>query len=516
VNPISRPLLLIGATVVDGTGASPYLADISVVDDRIASISPLKFGVIPRALPETPLVIDCKGMVVAPGFIDVHSHSDLQVVEGRTEKLVQGVTTEIVGNCGFSPFPLPANPDALRRFANGIFAGGNDWGWNSASEYLQSAAQSPTANVAALVGHGSLRVKVAGHACRQLTKTELDKMIGLLDDELSQGAAGLSSGLMYSPGSAATADELTELCCVTARHGAVYATHIRDYAARLVEAVEEQIMIAERSGCRLQISHLQAVGEANWPLQQKSIAAIEDAVARGVDITFDAYPWLAGSTVLTQLLPQSALDGGFQTFRRKIEDRWEREQIVLQVEAEHGRRWKDLFLSSVKHNDSSIVGRSIQEIAAERAVAPSIAVLDILDEQEGEANILEYNQSLENLHDVLAHPLCLVVTDGLYTRGQPHPRLYGTFPLLLGEVVRERQWLTLAEAVRKVTFLPAERLHLQGQGCIRSGSAASLVIFDPEKIQNHATYDDPTRKPTGIAYVIRNGRILVEPDVITN
>jgi len=507
VNPGARPCWLAGGWVVDGTGDPPFVADVVLRDGQIESIG--CESDLAREGSDSPLTLDCRGMVIAPGFIDVHSHSDLQVVEGRNEKLVQGVTAEVVGNCGFSPFPKPADPRVLRSFANGILGGSGDWGWASAGEYLRSAAQSPTANVAALVGHGSLRLTIAGQACRPLCPSELDQMVGALKDELAQGAAGLSSGLMYAPGSAADLDELCQLCAVVAEHRAIYATHMRDYGSRLLPAVQEQIEIAERTGCRLQISHLQAVGEENWPLQQRAIAVIEAAVARGIDIAFDAYPWLAGSTVLTQLLPQSALDGGLLAFRERISDPQERERIVLSIQAEHGRRWQDLVISASKHSESDIIGRSIQEIAMQRCLSPANTVLEILDQQDGDANILEYNQSIENLRALITHPLCIVVTDGLYSRGQRHPRLYGTFPKLLGEIVRDRKWLSLPEAVRKVTSFPAERFHLHRQGSVKPGNIANLVIFDPDKIQNHGSYDHPTKSPSGIRYVIRNGSVLV-------
>lgn len=503
--------ILTGGTIVDGTGAPPISAEVVICDDRIVSVgNPESTRAVVRGDPEYKFV-DCRDCIIAPGFIDVHSHSDLQVLENRTEKLLQGVTAEVVGNCGFSAYPLPENPQALRDFANGILCGDNCWGWSSASDYLASASQSKVATVASLVGHGSLRIKVVGNTSRALTSRELDTMSRLLDEALQEGAAGFSSGLMYAPGSGASVQELTALCRVVARRGGVYATHMRSYSARLVEAVEEQISIAEPSGCRLQISHLQAAGPDHWPLQQRAIAVIEQAFQRGVDVAFDAYPWLAGSTVLTQVLPQIALEGGIAQLLSRLGDPGQRESIRAQIRPE--ARWDGVVITSVANNAASLVGRSIQDIADERGSDPESLVLDILLEQRGNVNIVEHCQSMENLHALLTHPLAIVITDGVYTRGRSHPRLYGTFPLLLGDVVRERKWLGLEEAVHKVTGKPATTFHLDDRGRIAEGFVADITVFDPETIHTDASYDMPAIAPTGIKFVLRNGRVVVDAGV---
>ncbi len=457
-------------------------------------------------------VIDCTGCIIAPGFIDAHSHSDLQVLQNRTEKLLQGVTAEIVGNCGFSAYPSPEDPQVLRDFANGILCGDNNWRWNSAADYLASADRSKVATVASLVGHGSLRIKVAGNTSRPLNTRELDTMSGLLDEALQEGATGLSSGLMYAPGSGASPQELTALCHVVARRGGVYATHMRSYSAGLVEAVEEQISIAEATQCRLQISHLQAAGEDYWPLQRRAIAAIEQAAERGVDVAFDAYPWLAGSTVLTQVLPQTALDGGIAQLLARLTDPAQRESIRPAIKPE--ARWNGVVITSVEKNAASLIGRSIQEIADERKAAPEDVVMDILLEQQGNVNIVEHCQSLDNLHSLMTHPLSIVITDGVYTRGRSHPRLYGTFPLLLGSLVRERKWLSLEAAVHKVTGKPAATFHMHDRGRIEQGYIADITVFDPETVHTDASYELPDVPPAGIRSVLRNGRVLVNAGAV--
>ena len=499
--------VLAGGTVVDGTGAAAFSGDVVIRADRISEVVNREAGTSGAAKNLDCEMIDCTGLVVSPGFIDAHSHSDLQVLQNKTEKLLQGVTTEVVGNCGFSPYPLPDDPEVLRGFANGILCGDDTWGWESAGDYLTSAQKSRVATVSSLVGHGSLRIKVAGNTCRALTSKEMDRMSGLLDDALEAGAAGFSSGLMYAPGSGAGIEELTALCRVVKRRNKVYATHMRSYSLGLVDAVEEQLTIAAASGCRLQISHLQAAGEDYWPLQQEAIDAIDDAAARGIDVAFDVYPWLAGSTVLTQLLPQDALDGGIPELLTRLRDPAQREAIHGKIRPE--ARWNGVVITSAQKDEATLVGRSVQDIANARGIDPESAVMDILLEQQGNVNIVEHCQSLDNLHALMTHPLATVVTDGVYTRGRSHPRLYATFPLLLGKLVRERKWLGFEEAIHKVTAKPAATFHLDDRGRIAKGYVADITIFDPEAINTEATYEAPDVAPTGIRAVLRNGRVVV-------
>jgi dihydroorotase/N-acyl-D-amino-acid deacylase len=337
-------------------------------------------------------------------------------------------------------------------------------------------------------------------------------MAAMLDEALQQGAVGLSSGLMYAPGSGATTQELTDLCRVVARRGAVYATHMRSYSSSLVEAIKEQTSIAEAAECRLQISHLQAAGEDYWPLQQRAIEIIERAFARGIDVAFDAYPWLAGSTVLTQVLPQTALEGGISKLLLRLADPAQRESIRQKVRPE--ARWSGVVVTSVAHNSGSLVGRSIQDIADQRGVEPESAVLDLLVEQQGDVNIVEHCQSIENLRALLTHPLATVVTDGVYTRGRSHPRLYATFPLLFGNIVRERKWLSLEEAIHKVTGKPAAMFHLTGRGRIAPGHVADITVFDPSTIHSDATYEMPDVAPSGIRWVWRDGKMVTNNGVV--
>jgi dihydroorotase/N-acyl-D-amino-acid deacylase len=496
-------ILLQHGGILDGSGGPQFDADLLISGGRIAGI-----GEVPA---EADIVLDCTGLSIAPGFVDGHSHSDLQVLENRREKALQGVTAEVVGNCGFSPYPAAADPAPLRDFANGIFRGSAGWGWSTAADYLAAASSSSQlVHVASLVGHGSLRIAFAGTRLGSLAERELDAMERALDESLVAGACGFSTGLMYSPGESAPFAELERLCRVVARRGKVYATHMRDYGFRLVEAVEEQLELARRSGCRLQISHLQAVGEMNWNRQGQALERIEHARGQGIDVAFDCYPYVAGSTVLSQLLPQWALEGGNPGLMERLADRGIRARIARETRAGMAHRWTDLFISAVASDaNRSVVGRHVQEIAEMRSREPIDVVLDLLAEEAGAVHMLEFNQSEANLQQMLTHPLSNIVSDGFYVNGRPHPRLHGTFPHFLGGICREKRWLDLPDAVRKITSQPAERFGLSGRGRIAIGYHADLVVFDAAHIASPATYEHPERMPEGIRWVMHGGEFTV-------
>ncbi len=496
-----RDILLCNGTLIDGTGAAPVAGDLLIRGDRIAGV-----GRFER--PADALAIDCSGLAVAPGFVDAHSHSDLQVLEGRREKALQGVTTEVVGNCGFSAYPAPADKAELRRYANGIFCGGDRWGWDTAREYLDAVAASPSpVNVVSLVGHGSLRVAQAGHTLGPLPESDVQGMEQKLAEAFEQGAAGFSTGLMYAPGESAPFEELVRLCRVTAEHGKIYTSHIRTYFSGLVGAVEEQLELAHRSGCRLQISHMQAVGPANWRLQAPAIERIEKARAEGIDVMFDCYPYVAGSTVLTQLLPQRALEGGAEGLLARLADAAERKRIAEETVAASPRRWSDIYICGVGSDRNRVaVGRNLAELGEMRGKDPMEVVFDLLEEERCQVNMLCFNQSEENLKQTLTHPLSVIISDSFYVTGRPHPRLHGTFPKLLGEFCRRRRWLSLADAVRKVTHEPARRFGLAQRGRLERGYFADLTVFDAETVDSPATYEEPEQPPVGIRWVFRNGK----------
>jgi dihydroorotase/N-acyl-D-amino-acid deacylase len=317
----------------------------------------------------------------------------------------------------------------------------------------------------------------------------------LLAEAFAAGAAGLSTGLMYAPGSSAPFSELERLCRVVAKHGKIYTSHIRSYFADLVPAIQEQIDLSRRTGCRLQISHLQAVGAANWPQHVRALDVIDRARAEGVDIAFDCYPYVAGSTVLTQLLPQPVLDGGTDAMMSRLQSPTQRQEIQRQVTSTFPWKWSDIYISAVASTaNQGAVGRNLQEIGDERGREPVDAMIDLLIEECGNVNMLSYNQSEENLRLSLTHPLSIIISDGFYVKGRPHPRLHGTFPLLLGTICRERR-----------TKQPAERFQMRGRGELARGAWADVTVFDPEAVHSPATYEQPEALPVGIRYVFRNG-----------
>lgn len=501
-------LLLKNGLIFDGAGKDGFIGSVLVQEDRIVAVNG------PVDLPDSE-TIDCTGLAIAPGFIDLHSHSDIQVLEHRTEKLQQGVTTEVVGNCGFSPFPSDATREVLHEFAGGILGRHGDWGWPNARGYLNALAETRSKDYALpLLGHGSLRVAVCGLRQGPVSASELDRMSGLLEDALDAGCAGFSTGLMYAPGSSAQPQELEHFCRIVARKNKLYATHMRSYSAGLLDATREQIALAEKSGCRLQISHLQTAGRANWHLQKPTLEEIESARQRGIDLEFDIYPYQCGSTVLTQYIPQWTLDGGTDALLKRLKDPQTRSRIIQELRGAAGKQWSDVTISSVESAaNANVVGKTVQQIADERGIDADNCAIDLLIEENAAVNIIGFNQSEENLRELLAHPLCSVITDGFYVKGKPHPRLHGTYPELLGNVVRNKHWMSLSEAVHKSTGKPAARLQLSDRGLLKPGYKADITVFNPSTVCSHATYEDPARVPTGIHAVIKNGRIVLRPTV---
>jgi N-acyl-D-amino-acid deacylase len=489
----------------DGSGATPVPGSLLIDGDRIAAV-----GEVP-AIADAQ-VIDCAGLAISPAFIDLHSHSDVQVLEDRTEKVKQGVATEVVGNCGFSPFPFAGDARELHEFGDGILGRNRDWGWRRASDYMDAVARNSTkVSALPLAGHGSLRIAVAGLRQDALTALETERLSGLLEDALDAGCVGFSTGLMYAPGSAAGHEELAPLCAVIARRGKLYATHMRSYSAGLLDALREQLDLARATGCRLQVSHLQAAGRAHWDLLRRALDEIEAARAEGIDVEFDIYPYQCGSTVLTQWLPQWALDGGRDALLARLRDEAERARIAAEMNQSRAHRWADLTISAVSTpGNAGLVGRNVESVAAERGQDPVELILDLLLAEDALVNIVSFNQSEANLRELLTHPLCSVISDGFYVSGRPHPRLHGTFPELLGTVVRERRWMGLAEAVHKITGKPAARLRLADRGLLRPGYMADITVFDPERIAGRATYDEPTLDPAGIVAVYRGGHVVWE------
>ena len=509
-------LLIRGGHVVDGTGAPGRDADVAVRDGRIAAIEP-------RASRSARRVIDARGLVVAPGFIDIHTHSDFTLpLNPRAEsKVRQGVTTEVVGNCGFSVAPaLPGRVEMLREY----LASSAPWLPFRETTFAQYvAAFPPTAvNVVLQVGHHTLRLMAAGMEERPLTDAERSAMTRLLEEALAAGAWGLSSGLFTAPGGYADADEIHALARVLARHGAAYASHIRDEADQVFDAVREAIAVAETTGVHVQIAHLKLSGTDNWGGAARLLAEIEAARRRGVPVDVDAYPYDTATNPLRNLLPRWVMDGGIPAMLERLGRRDVRTRLRDDI-ARHGLTnfgripsW-DVVRVAVSPHLPDHAGRTLGDIARSRGVDAFDAVCDFVVADRGETRILITSMAEPDVLEITRAPWVLAGSDanalavtGVTSQGKPHPRSYGTHARLLGPMVRERKLFTVETAVHKTTGGAARALGLADRGLVRQGFRADVAVFDPARIADQSTYPDPHRYAIGVATVIVNGEVVID------
>jgi dihydroorotase/N-acyl-D-amino-acid deacylase len=436
----------------------------------------------------------------------VHSHADLEVLEHRTEKVMQGVTTEVVGNCGFSVFPkVPLT--GLAPVFDILFARRDSREWEDAGSYFEDVEGTKTrTNVAALTGHSSLRAGVTGMKAGSLAGDDLREVEKRLTACLEQGSIGMSTGLNEVPSSYGDFEELVGLCRIVHQHGGLYTSHLRDYKFRFVEAVQEALDLGRGSGVPVQLSHLQAVGRKNWDKMDPVLEMIDQAVAEGVDVGIDAYPYVAGSCNMTQLLPLWCMEGGKEELMSRLREPESRRQIAAETDGYMSNGWEDIMLANLANSDQQdLVGNRVQDVADERGCAGVEAALDLLIENECGIMIISFNQSDENLRKVLTHPLTSIITDGLMTEGKPHPRTFGTYPTFLGEYVRDKGWMSLEAAVRKVSALPAARFGLEGRGLLQPGNCADVIVFSADEIGTRGDYNEPNHAPDGIEHVLING-----------
>jgi N-acyl-D-amino-acid deacylase len=505
-------LVLKNGRIVDGTGNPWFFGNVGIKGDMIVDV-----GMVSQEGLET---IDVRDQVISPGFIDGHCHSDLMILDNpRSEiKLQQGVTSEVLGNCGMTPAPFaPQNLELLRSYVEPVLGKTErDWSWATVGQYVDSLREArPSENVGTYVGHGTLRIAVMGFEDRPASTGELGQMKGLLEESLQAGAIGLSLGLMYAPGSYTPGEELAQLCSVLPNYDGLLATHIRGEGSSLIPSITEVIWIAERCGCPLQISHLKAAGTGNWGSVTEAMVLVEEARSRGLDVTCDVYPYTAGSTSLTTLLPPWALEGGISRTLERLQSRISRERIKEELGYEHdgwdnlmpSTGWDSAYISSLsKGDDADLEGKNIEEISQSRGAEPADCMMDLLLEQGGKVSMVFFHMAETDVQQVLSWDRSLIASDSLHDQaGKPHPRLYGTFPRVLARYVRERKLLTLEEAIRKMTSFPARRFRLGKRGLIAPGYAADIVVFDPNEISDKATYDDPKRFPEGISHVLVNG-----------
>jgi N-acyl-D-amino-acid deacylase len=502
-------LQLKNGIIVDGTGAVPENGSVLIRDGRIAEMIP--------AGSELPAVtaIDCSGLVVAPGFVDVHAHSDYEVIEGLSNKILQGVTTEIVGNCSYSLFPM--KPESNLAQLGSVYADLPPLTLISAADYFSALETArPLLNVATLTGHSALRSYVMGMERRPPSPDEQREMERLLAQSLGEGSIGFSTGLNLLPCSFAEFDELVSLCRVLKRYRAYYTTHLRDYKFRVVEAVQEAIRLAEESEAAVQLSHMQTVGKKCWGYLDTILELVDAAARRGVDIGMDAYPYLAGSCSIVQLLPEWCQAGGLQALLERLESASLRDRIARETEDYMSNTWADIVISGVKgKSGEGLLGRSVEEIAGQRGALSRDTALELLREQEGQLNIISFNSRDENLRKVLSHPLTSVCTDSHVANGLSHPRTFGTYPTFLGRYIRELGWMPIEDAIVKTSALPARRFQLEGRGTLAAGNWADIVVFDAATVTTKSDYASPAEPPEGIRMVLVNGAIVVQDGELT-
>jgi N-acyl-D-amino-acid deacylase len=511
---------------VDGSGAAPRRADVALNGPTIAAIGDLRDA-------EAKLRLDCAGLVVCPGFIDLHSHSDLTLLRNplAESKVRMGVTSECTGQCGMGVSPVRPGAEANLRAVCSFIEAGVAFCWQSTAEYLTVLREArPSVNVAALLGQSALRAYAMGFANRPATAAEISAMRAAARDGLAQGARGISLGLAYALGSFASREELVALCSEAAAQAAEVSVHIRNEGVHQLAALDEMIGIAreaaEAGPLRLQLDHLKCSGQPSWGTMPRVLARIEQARAEGLDVAFDVYPYTAGSRHLSGSLPPWMHDGGNEALVGRLRDAACRGRLREEFEASlenpnaHNPfelRFADILVTDVASDANRwAVGLRLDEVAARRGEDPLEAALNLLAEENGHVSACFFSMDEADMKLALAHPLGCVATDGLafapygpLSQGRPHPRSYGTYPRLLGRYVREQKLLSLPEAIRKCTSLPASRVGLTDRGLLREGLAADLTVFDPATIADTATYADPHQYPLGIVHVIVNGALTV-------
>ncbi|MGY0004690.1 N-acyl-D-amino-acid deacylase family protein [Micromonospora sp. I033] len=515
-------LLVTGGDVVDGTGSPSRPADVGVRDGRLVLLPP-------GSRTSAAEVIDATGLVVTPGFIDVHTHSDLLAGDDeqrevlRRAPLLQGVTTEICGNCGISPFPVPPQrAEPVRELIAATF-GPPASAYRSFAEFADAQGVARRNHLAALVGHGTLRAALVGFAQRRATPAEIQAMCQLLDQALAAGAAGLSTGLIYSPGVNAGTDEVIALARVAAAHSKPYVTHLRDEMSQVESALEEAIEIATAAGSALQVSHHKTAGRRAWGATVRTLARLEQARADGLDVTCDVYPYTAGSTALHAMLPPWLIADGVPAMLTAAADPAVRDRIrhdlvagVPGWENTVGNGGWDLIRVASAPNNPDAQGQTIADLAAARGVDPVDCACDLLAAEHGDVTILSHSMHEDDVRRVLASPLTMLCSDGVPKGGRPHPRWAGSFARVLGHYVREVGLLELAGAVHKMTGMPAARFGLRDRGLLADGYAADLVVLDPQTVADGATYDDPLAPPHGVRCVLVGGRVVVDGGEVTD
>lgn len=496
-------IVIKGGTVYDGSGEAPYQADVAIKGDTVAAIGHFEGT--------APVTIDATGKAVAPGFINMLSWANVALLhDGRSQgDIRQGVTLEVMGE-GSSMGPLNAEMKQEMQEEQGDIQ--YEVAWNTLGEYLQHLEDKGVSpNVASFVGNGTLRRHVIGYENRQATPAEIDSMKGLLDHAMREGALGVSSSLLYAPSGYADTEELIELAKVAAKYDGMYISHIRDEGDKLIPSVEEHIRIAEEADVAAEIYHLKASGEENWPKLDQVIRMIEDARARGLQITADMYTYPASSTGLHVQLPDWVREGGVEATIERLSNPELRERILNEIEFEHSPD-KILLVGFENPELRKHIGKYLDEVAEELGKSPEEAMMDLIVEDDSRIQVVYFSMSEENIAKKIQQPwmsFCSdagsYATEGVFLNQSTHPRAYGSFVRVLGKYSRDEGLITLQEAVRRLSAFPAENLNLEKRGHLQTGYYADVVVFDPETVTDHATFQEPHQYATGVSDVIVNG-----------
>ncbi|MCM3718555.1 N-acyl-D-amino-acid deacylase family protein [Fictibacillus phosphorivorans] len=508
-------LIIKNGKIIDGTGSPWYYADIGIKENKITNIGCLKYE-------SAEVVIDAERNIVSPGFIDMHTHSDLVILEEPLikAKVMQGITTDLLGQDGIAAAPLPPQ---FREVWKKNLAGLDgtpaiDWDWLDVDSYLTKIENNkPSYNLAFLVPHGNIRMTVMGLDNRPATDEEIQQMKEVLRDSLDQGAVGLSTGLIYPPCCFAEMKELEALCEVIAEYEVPLVIHQRSEGDEILESMQELVGIMRRTGAHLHFSHLKNCGKDNWHKTDDVLKIIDSARKEGIEVTFDQYPYTAGSTMLSAILPPWAHDGGTEKMLARLEDQALRKQIKDEMKAglkgwdsiSKWAGWQGIFITSVGSKaNQSFVGKNLDEIARLKNSKDVASVaLDLILEEKNAVGMIDFVMDEDSVKKIMAHPAGTIGSDGLLG-GEPHPRAYGSFPRVLGKYVREEGVLKLEEMIRRMTSQPARIIGLQDRGILREGLAADIVIFNPEEVIDKATYENSRQAPEGIYYVIVNGQVI--------
>ncbi len=508
-------VLITGGMVIDGTGAAAITADVGIIGDQVVEMGSLRDNGSKR-------LIDATGMIVCPGFIDIHSHTDLSLlVNPKAEsKIRQGVTTEVAGQDGESLAPL--TDTQLQGLQEGYGARYEvDINWKDFTGLFATLKKNQIGvNFISFVGQGTIRRLVVGNKNVRATARQIDEMKALVEQAMSEGAWGLSSGLEYTPGSFADEDEIAELGKVTRSFDGIYATHMRNEDDRLIEAVEEAIHIARKAEIPLEISHFKASGKRNWDKTSQALAIIEKANAEGMDITLDRYPYIAYQTTLRNLFPTRFRDGGTDAFVKRLQTPalLTRLKRAALAKIDMLGDWSAVMITRVSKEEHQVhIGKRVSEIVAESKEDPFEFVRQLLINENGSVGMVGFGMSEEEIKSVLTHPLVMIASDGgaAATYGPlseitPHPRYYGTFPRVLGKYCRDNHFFDLPTAVHKMTGMPAQRLGLKDRGKVDVGLAADLVVFNPDTVNDRADFMNPHQYAQGIDYVLVNGAVVID------